>query len=236
MTVVVPTSAVTASPPHVETYGYAEVDRDAEATFYTPDGAALASPGIPGDALPEHPRGGGCSQGGAGLRAEAGPDRRRRSGRPLDRRGQLMRRGNWPSTTRLSAGSCDETWRRRCWRTCAPVCPGGLWDAVSFYRLAVDETRFGGVLHFERPRSGAAGGHRREGNRRDLTADQSAGKAGPDRLLSPCRLGSEGGDTLLGGGMGGEEGCETAAASGEGVDDRERGAGRVHVHRDAAGA
>ncbi|WP_419950304.1 hypothetical protein [Candidatus Palauibacter sp.] len=150
MTVVVPTSPVAASPPHVETYGYAEVDRDAETTFYTPDGDALASPGF----LATH-----ClnileteDAARVGLAFEPKPDRT-----VVDVRGVLWIDAD-SSTPRelvfhytslrrflrqnLEAALLEDVRSR---------VPRWARDVVSFYRLAVDETRFGGVLHFERP-------------------------------------------------------------------------------------
>ncbi len=150
MTVVVPTSAVTASPPHVETYGYAEVDRDAEATFYTPDGAALASPGF----LATH-----ClnlieaeDAASVGLAFEPKPDRT-----VVDVRGVL-----WIDAESFAPRELvfHYTSLRRFLRRNLEAAlledvrsrvPRWAWDAVAFYRLAVDESRFGGVLHFERP-------------------------------------------------------------------------------------
>jgi len=150
MTVVVPTSAETASPRHVEAYGYAEVARDAEATFYTPDGGALASPGF----LATH-----ClnvleaeDAARVGLAFEPKPDRT-----VVDVRGVL-----WVDADSFTPRELvfHYTSLRRFLRRNLEAAlledvrsrvPRWAWDVVSFYRLAVDESRFGGVLHFERP-------------------------------------------------------------------------------------
>ena len=150
MTIVVPTSVETASPRQVETYGYAEVDRDTEATFYTPDGDALASPGF----LATH-----ClniieaeDAASLGLAFEPKPDRT-----VVDVRGVLWIDADssaprelvfhYTSLRRflrrnLEAALLDDVRSR---------VPRRARDVVSFYRLAVDESRFGGVLHFQGP-------------------------------------------------------------------------------------
>ena len=150
MTVVVPTSAETASPRHVEAYGYAEVARDAEATFYTPDGDALASPGFPATHCLNILETEDAAR--VGLAFEPKPDRT-----VVDVRGVLWIDAE-SSTPRelvfhytslrrflrrnLEAALLDDVRSR---------VPRWARDVVSFYRLAVDETRFGGVLHFDRP-------------------------------------------------------------------------------------
>lgn len=150
MTVVVPTSAETASPPHVEAYGYAEVDPDGETTFYTPDGHALASPGF----LATH-----ClnileteDPARVGLAFEPKPART-----VVDVRGVLWVDADsfrprelvfrYTSLRRflrrnLEAALLEDVRSR---------VPRWAQDVVSFYRLAVDESRFGGELTFDRP-------------------------------------------------------------------------------------
>lgn len=150
MTVAVPTSVESAAPRHVETYGYAEVGRDAGATFYTPDGDVLASQGF----LATH-----ClstleteDSARVGLAFEPKPDRT-----VVDVRGVLWIDADsyaprelvfhYTSLRRflrrnLEAALLEDVRSR---------VPRWARDVVSFYRLAVDETRFGGVLHFDGP-------------------------------------------------------------------------------------
>ena len=150
MTFAVPISTETASPRHVEAYGYAEADRDAEATFYTPDGQALASPGF----LATHCLSRLETEGAArvGLAFEPKPDRT-----VVDVRGVLWidAESSTPRELVFHYTSLRRFLRRNLEaalledvRSRVPRWARGV---VSFYRLAVDETRFGGVLHFEGP-------------------------------------------------------------------------------------
>ncbi len=147
MTVVVPTSTETASPRHVETYGYADVDRDAEATFYTPDGDALASPGF----LATHCLSTLETEDAArvGLAFEPKPDRN-----VVDIRGVLWidAESNAPRELVFHYTSLRRFLRRNLeaalLEDVRSRVPRRAREVVSFYRLAVDETRFGGVLHF----------------------------------------------------------------------------------------
>ena len=156
MTVVVPATVETASPRHVEAYGYASVDRDAEATFYTPDGAALASPGF----LATH-----ClniieaeDTASVGLAFEPKPDRT-----VVDVRGVLWidAESSTPRELVFHYTSLRRFLRRNLeaavLQDVRSRVPRWARHAVSFYRLAVDETRFGGVLHFVRPDSDVEG-------------------------------------------------------------------------------
>ncbi len=150
MRIVIPTSKETAPPPHVEAYGYAEVDRDAGATFYTPDGDALVSPGF----LATH-----ClnileteDAARVGLAFEPKPDRT-----VVDVRGVLWIDADsfTPRELVFYYTSLRRFLRRNLEATMLEDVrsrvPRWARDVVSFYRLAVDESRFGGVLHFERP-------------------------------------------------------------------------------------
>lgn len=150
MTVVVPTSAETASPRHVEAYGYAEVAPDAEATFYTPDGNVLASPGF----LATH-----ClnileteDPARLGLAFEPKPDRT-----VVDVRGVLWidAESSTPRELVFHYTPLRRLLRRNLeaalLENVRSRVPRWAWDAVAFYRLDIDESRFGGVLHFERP-------------------------------------------------------------------------------------
>ena len=150
MTVAVPISTETASPRHVETYGYAEADRDAEATFYTPDGQALASPGF----LATHCLSRLETEDAArvGLAFEPKPDRT-----VVDVRGVLWidADSSTPRELVFHYTSLRRFLRRnleaQLLEDVRSRVPRWARAVVSFYRLAVDETRFGGVLHFEGP-------------------------------------------------------------------------------------
>ena len=159
MTVVVPAAVETASTQHVETYGYAQVDRDAEATFYTPDGETLASPGF----LATH-----ClsmletdDAARVGLAFEPKPGRS-----VVDVRGVLWidADSSKPRELVFHYTSLRRFLRRNLeaalLEDVRSRVPRRARDVVSFYRLAVDETRFGGVLHFDRtdPYRGPMGG------------------------------------------------------------------------------
>lgn len=149
LTIDVPTAVAHASPQHLETYGYAAEVRDATATFYAPDGEALASPGfLATHCLSTREADGG---GRVGLAFEPKPDRD-----VVDVRGVL-----WidpvsfePREVEFRYTSLRPFLRRHLeaalLEEVRSSLPKRAWGLVAFYRLAVDESRFGGVLHFER--------------------------------------------------------------------------------------
>ena len=149
LTVDVPTAVARASPQHLETYGYAAEVRDARATFYAPDGEALASPGF----LATHclSTRDGNDGGRVGLAFDPKPDRD-----VVDVRGVL-----WidpvsfePTEVEFRYTSLRPFLRRHLeaalLEEVRSSLPRRAWGLVAYYRLAVDESRFGGVLHFER--------------------------------------------------------------------------------------
>ncbi|WP_420463840.1 carboxypeptidase-like regulatory domain-containing protein [Candidatus Palauibacter sp.] len=159
LTVDVSTALERASPQHLEAYGYAAEVRDSRATFYAPDGEALASPGFLATHCLTTLEGEEGTR--VGLAFEPKPDRG-----VVDVRGVL-----WIDA--VSSEAMEVEFRYTSLRPflrrhleaalledVRSTLPRRAWGLVAFYRLAVDESRFGGVLHFDRtdPDSGLMGG------------------------------------------------------------------------------
>ena len=149
VTLVVPTSFEEASPAHLETHGYAEVTEGSIAILFAPDGDALSSPGF----LATHCLSTVASEDETRVGLAFEPKRGRAvvdvkgvlwidedTAEPLEVEFRytslrLFLRRN------LEAALLEDVRSRL---------PRRARHLVSFYRLVLDESRFGGVLHFRR--------------------------------------------------------------------------------------